>query len=86
MPLQAARSITTGDRWDRTDSGICVPDWANLDHAQLASIMHPDRQPIAIDPFAGAGGFSLEFKHAVRCAMIGDVSRDTYPPTSASPG
>jgi hypothetical protein len=86
MPLQATRSIATGDGWDRTDSGIDVSDCANPVHVQLASIMHPDPQPIAIDLFAAAGGFSLGFKHAMRCAIIGDVSRDTYPPAFASPG
>ena len=30
MPLQASRTIGTGDGWQRTDSGILLPDWADL--------------------------------------------------------
>lgn len=30
-PLQATRTIGTGDGWDVTESGIYVPDWADLD-------------------------------------------------------
>lgn len=39
------------------------PDWADLNDVRPGSIIeNPDRQPIGIDPFAGAGGFSCGFK------------------------
>ena len=31
MTLQATRAIGTGDGWDVTDSGIYLPDWADLE-------------------------------------------------------
>ena len=41
------------------------PDWADLNDVRPGSIIeNPDRQPIGIDPFAGAGGFSCGFKQA----------------------
>ena len=65
MPLQATRTIGTGDGWDVTDSGIYVPDWADLDDVRPGPVIeNPDRQPIGIDLFAGAGGFSCGFKQA----------------------
>ena len=65
MPLRATRTLGTGDGWERTDSGIYVPDWADLDVVGPGSIIeNPDRQPIGIDLFAGAGGFSCGFKQA----------------------
>ena len=65
MTLQATRTIGTGDGWDVTDSGIYVPDWADLGDARPGSVVeNPERQPIGIDLFAGAGGFSLGFHQA----------------------
>jgi DNA (cytosine-5)-methyltransferase 1 len=65
MTLQATRTIGTGDGWDVTDSGIYVPDWADLGDARPGSVVeNPERQPIGIDLFAGAGGFSCGFKQA----------------------
>ena len=65
MTLRATRTIGTGDGWDVTDSGIYVPDWADLNGVRPGSIIeNPDRQPIGIDLFAGAGGFSCGFKQA----------------------
>ena len=65
MPLQATRAIGTGDGWDVTDSGIYVPDWAELEDVRPESIIeNPQRQQVGIDLFAGAGGFSCGFKQA----------------------
>jgi len=65
MPLRATRTIGTGDGWDVTDSGIYIPDWAELEDVRPESIIeNPQRQPIGIDLFAGAGGFSCGFKQA----------------------
>ena len=65
MPLRATRTIGTGDGWQSTDSGILLPDWAELpDPPPTAAIEIPRRQPLAIDLFAGAGGFSCGFKQA----------------------
>jgi len=65
MALQATRTIGTGDGWDRTESGIYVPDWAGLEDVRPGSVIeNPDRQPLGIDLFAGAGGFSCGFKQA----------------------
>ena len=65
MPLRATRAIGTGDGWDVTDSGLYVPDWAELDDVRPAHVIeNPDRRPIGIDLFAGAGGFSCGFKQA----------------------
>ena len=65
MPLQASRTIGTGDGWQRTDSGILLPDWADLpDTTSTAAVELPQPQPIGIDLFAGAGGFSCGFKQA----------------------
>ena len=65
MPLQASRTIGTGDGWQRTDSGILLPDWADLpDTPPTAAVELPQPQPIGIDLFAGAGGFSCGFKQA----------------------
>ena len=47
MPLRATRTLGTGDGWDITDSGIYVPDWADLNDVRPGSIIeNPDRQPI----------------------------------------
>src|SRR5450755_2866867 len=47
MPLIATRTLGTGDGWDITDSGIYVPDWADLNDVRPGSIIeNPDRQPI----------------------------------------
>ena len=65
MALQATRTIGTGDGWDVTDSGIYVPDWAGLEDVRPGHVIeNPDRQPLGIDLFAGAGGFSCGFKKA----------------------
>ena len=65
MPLRATRSIGTGDGWDVTDSGLYVLDWAELDDVRPGHVIeNPNRQPIGIDLFAGAGGFSCGFKQA----------------------
>jgi len=65
MPLRATRSIGTGDGWDLTDTGIYVPDRAGLEDVRPASVIeNPKQQPIGIDLFAGAGGFSCGFKQA----------------------
>ena len=65
MPLRATRAIGTGDGWDVTDSGLYVPDWAELDDVRPGHVIeNPHRQPIGIDLFAGAGGFSCGFKQA----------------------
>ncbi len=65
MSLQATRTIGGGDGWDRTDSGIYVPDWAELEDVRPGAIVeNPERQPLGIDLFAGAGGFSCGFKQA----------------------
>ena len=64
MALQATRTIGGGDGWDRTESGIYLPDWANLDGIATPVLTVPGRQPIGIDLFAGAGGFSCGFKQA----------------------
>ena len=65
MPLRATRTIGTGDGWQSTDSGILVPDWADLpDTPPTAAVELPQPQPIGIDLFAGAGGFSCGFKQA----------------------
>ena len=59
MPLRATRTIGTGDGWQSTDSGILLPDWADLpDTTPTAAVELPQPQPIGIDLFAGAGGFS----------------------------
>jgi DNA (cytosine-5)-methyltransferase 1 len=60
MTLQATRTIGTGEGWERTDSGIYLPDWAHPVPRQADLVA----QPLAIDLFAGAGGFSLGFKQA----------------------
>ena len=60
MPLQATRTIGTGDGWQRTDSGILLPDWADLlDTPPTAAVGIPQRQSIGIDLFAGAGVLGL---------------------------
>jgi site-specific DNA-cytosine methylase len=65
MTLQATRAIGTGDGWDVTDSGIYLPDWADLEDLPPGAIIeNPARRPIGIDLFAGAGGFSCGFKQA----------------------
>jgi DNA (cytosine-5)-methyltransferase 1 len=65
MALQATRTIGTGDGWDVTDSGIYVPDWAGLEDVRPGQVIeNPDRQPLGIDLFAGAGGFCCGFKQA----------------------
>ncbi|MGO9789411.1 MAG: DNA cytosine methyltransferase, partial [Solirubrobacteraceae bacterium] len=65
MALTATRTIGGGDGWDRTDSGIYVPDWAELEDVHAGAIVeNPERQPLGIDLFAGAGGFSCGFKQA----------------------
>jgi DNA (cytosine-5)-methyltransferase 1 len=65
MALQATRTIGTGDGWDRTDSGLYIPDWASVEDVRPGSVIeNPGRQPIGIDLFAGAGGFSCGFKQA----------------------
>ena len=65
MPLRATRTIGTGDGWQSTDSGILVPDWADLpDTPPAPAIELPQPQPIGIDLFAGAGGFPCGFKQA----------------------
>ena len=64
MRLQATRTIGTGEGWDLTDSGLYLPDWADLTNPQPDSVEGPERQPVAIDLFAGAGGFSLGFHQA----------------------
>lgn len=65
-PLQATRRIGTGDGWGVTETGIYVPDWADLDDLvrPAAALEHPEEQPTAIDLFAGAGGFSCGFHQA----------------------
>lgn len=48
-----------------TDSGILLPDWADLpDTPSQAAVEIPQRQPLGIDLFVGAGGFSCGFKQA----------------------
>ena len=48
-----------------TDSGIYLPDWADLEDLPPGAIIeNPARRPIGIDLFAGAGGFSCGFKQA----------------------
>jgi DNA (cytosine-5)-methyltransferase 1 len=67
MMLRATRTIgTAGDGCDVTDSGIYVPNWADLDDARPGGVVveNPERQPVGIDLFAGAGGFSCGFKQA----------------------
>ena len=65
MTLRATRTIGTGEGWDLTDSGIYLPDWAGLDDVRPGQVVeNPQRQPIGIDLFAGAGGFSCGFKQA----------------------
>jgi DNA (cytosine-5)-methyltransferase 1 len=64
MALQATRTIGTGDGWNRTDSGILVPDWAQTDPSLPAAHTMPKQPPVGIDLFAGAGGFSCGFHQA----------------------
>jgi DNA (cytosine-5)-methyltransferase 1 len=60
MTLRATRTIGTGEGWNRHHSGLLIPDWG----ARRPEPERPDRAPIAIDLFAGAGGFSLGFHQA----------------------
>jgi len=91
MPLQTTRTIGTGDGWDRTDSGIYVPDWAGLEDVRRGQVIeNPVCQPLGIDLFAGAGGFSCGFKQAgwhVIAANENDVdAAHTYRCNLGSPG
>jgi hypothetical protein len=84
MPLRATRTIGTGDGWDLTDSGIYVPDRAGLDDVRPASIMEsPQRQPVGIDLFAGAGGFSYGFKQAARSSADRSAHTKARSPTTS---
>jgi hypothetical protein len=70
VPLRATRTIGTGDRRDITDGGIYPPDWAELRDMRPPGpiISNPGRQPLRIDPFAGAGPSSGGFEQAGRLA------------------
>jgi hypothetical protein len=83
MALRATRAIGTGDGWDVTDSGLYVPDWAELDDVRPGQVIeNPDRQPVGIDLFAGAGGFSCGFKqagwHVIAASEAWHIAAITY--------
>ena len=82
MSLRATRTVGTGDCWDRTESGIYLPDWADLNGIETPILTLPERQPIAIDLFAGVGGFSCGFKqagwHVIAASEAWHVAAITY--------
>ena len=47
MPLQASRTIGTGDGWQRTDSGILLPDWADLPKTPPTTTVEIDSEDTA---------------------------------------
>jgi hypothetical protein len=49
MMLRETRTIGTGDCWDRTESGIYLPDRADLGGIETPSLTPTERQPIALD-------------------------------------
>ena len=65
---------------------ILLPDWADLpDTTPTAAVEIPQPQPIGIDLFAGAGGFSCGFKQAGWHVIAGQQIRDVEAPPTTPP-
>jgi len=68
LALQRERSWTFGDEWDQSASGLYVPPSIEVEEVVF---------PLAVDLFAGAGGFSCGF-HMAGFHVIGALEWDFW--------